>query len=79
MEPNLIALSAAYKEVKWLKNCLMEIPVSNKLTLSVTIYCDSQATLACTTSNTYNRKSRHISLRHNYVKEIFKDGITGVT
>ena len=45
----------------------------------VSIHCDSQATLARAYSEVYNGKSRHISLRHEYVRKLIKDGIISLT
>ena len=60
----------------WLvKDLLLEIPLACKNSNKVSIHCDSQATLARAYSEVYNEKSRHISLRHEYVRKLIKDGI----
>ena len=41
----------------------------------ISLHCDSQATLSRAYSSTYNGKSRHISLRHEFVRHLIKDGI----
>jgi hypothetical protein len=38
-------------------------------------YCDSQATMSKAYNKIYNRKSRHISLRHEYVRQLIEDGV----
>ena len=43
--------------------------------LAISLRCDSQATMSRAYSNIYNGKSRHISLRHEYVRQIINDGI----
>ena len=39
------------------------------------LHCDSQATMS---SKIYNGKSRHIALRHEYVRQMISDGIVTV-
>jgi hypothetical protein len=45
----------------------------------VMIHCDSQATLARAFSEVYNGKSRHIGLRHSFMRRLIKDGIFSLT
>ena len=45
----------------------------------ISIHYDSQAILARAYSNIYNGKSRHISLRHDYMRKLIKDGIISLT
>lgn len=37
--------------------------------------CNSQATLAKAYNEVYNGKSRHMSLRHDYIRKLIKSGI----
>ncbi|GJY70751.1 zinc finger, CCHC-type containing protein [Tanacetum coccineum] len=46
MESEFTALATAGKEAKWLKNFLLEIPLSPKPVAPISIHCDSAATLA---------------------------------
>lgn len=48
-------------------------------TSSTTIYYDSEATLAYLMSKMYSGKSWHIGLRHNYIKQLLRDGVISVT
>ncbi|RVW78145.1 Retrovirus-related Pol polyprotein from transposon TNT 1-94 [Vitis vinifera] len=66
MEVEFIALAATGKEAKWLRDLMMDIPFTANNVSTVSIHCDSQATLACAYSGVYNGKSRHISIRHEY-------------
>ena len=79
MESEFVALAEAGKEDEWLRDFLLEIPLTLKNINSISILCDSQATLARAYSDIYNGKSRHISLRHNYVRKLIKDGIISLT
>jgi len=41
----------------------------------VSIHCDSETTLSRAYSQIYNGKSRHIGLRHSYVRQLLTDGV----
>ena len=45
----------------------------------ISIHFDSQAILARAYSGVYNGKSRHISLRHEYVRQLIQSGITDIS
>ena len=79
MESEFVALADAGKEAEWLRDFLLEIPLTSKSVNSISILCDSQATLARAYSEIYNGKSRHISLRHDYVRKLIKSGIISLT
>ena len=46
---------------------------------SISLHCDSQTTMSRALSKIYNRKSRHISLRHEYVRQLITDGVIAIT
>ena len=79
MESEFVALADVGKEAEWLRDFLLEIPLTSKSVNSISILCDSQATLARAYSEIYNEKSRHISLRHDYVRKLIKSGIISLT
>ena len=72
MNSEFIALAAKGKEAEWLRDLLLEIS-------SISIHCDSQAILAHTYSGVYKGKSKHISLRHDYVRQLIQSGIIAIT
>ena len=45
---------------------------------AISLHCDSQATMSRAFSKIYNEKSRHIALRHEYVRQMISDGIVTV-
>lgn len=45
----------------------------------MSLHCDSEATLARANSGTYNGKSRHINLRHDYVRQLIQDDIIAIS
>ncbi|GKD57984.1 hypothetical protein Tco_1295493 [Tanacetum coccineum] len=70
MEYEFVALAAAGKEAKWLKNLLLEIPLWSKPLAPISIGCVSAATLAKAYSQMYNGKSRHLGVRHSMIREM---------
>ncbi|RVW95711.1 Retrovirus-related Pol polyprotein from transposon TNT 1-94 [Vitis vinifera] len=79
MEAEFIALAATGKEVEWLKDLMMDIPFTANNVSTVSIHCDSQATLARAYSGVYNGKSRHISIRHEYVRQLIQNGVISIS
>ncbi|GJV90383.1 hypothetical protein Tco_1538196 [Tanacetum coccineum] len=75
MESEFVALTAASKEAEWLKNLLLEIPLWSKPIAPISICCDSAATLAKAYSQMYNRKSRHLYVRHSMIRELIMNGV----
>ena len=70
IEVEFIALAVIGKEAECHRDLRMDIPFTANSMSTVLINCDSQATLASTYSGVYNGKSRHISIRHEYVKQL---------
>ncbi|GJV05622.1 zinc finger, CCHC-type containing protein, partial [Tanacetum coccineum] len=75
MESEFVALAAAGKEAKWLKNLFFEIPLWSKPIAPMSIRCDSAATLANACSQMYNRKSRHLGVRHSMIRKLITNGV----
>ena len=78
MAAEFIALASSGKEAEWLRNFLYDMPLWPKPMSPISIHCDSEATLARAYSQVYNGKSRHIGLRHSYVKNLIRDGVITV-
>lgn len=45
---------------------------------AISLHCDSEATMSRAYNKVYNGKSRHISLRHEYVQELILDGVISI-
>ena len=78
MEYEFIALAAAGKEAEWLRNLLLDIKLWPQPMPAVSLHCDSQTTMSRAFSKIYNGKSRHIALRHEYIRQLLSDGIITV-
>nr|GEX50386.1 zinc finger, CCHC-type [Tanacetum cinerariifolium] len=75
MESEFVELDAAGKEVEWLRNLIHEIPIWPKPIAPISIRCDSAPTMARAYSQIYNRKSRHLDVRHSMVRELIRNGV----
>ncbi|GJX36181.1 zinc finger, CCHC-type containing protein [Tanacetum coccineum] len=82
-------LAAGGKETEWLRNLIHEIPIWPKPIASISIHCDSAATLAKAYSQMYNGKSRHLGViflgkgrhlgvRHSMIKELIMNGVISI-
>ncbi|KAG9453310.1 hypothetical protein H6P81_006214 [Aristolochia fimbriata] len=78
MESEFIALATS-QEAEWIRNLLLDIKFLPNPMPPISIHCDTEATLSRAYNNIYNGKSRHISLRHQYVKELIQGGIITIT
>ena len=58
---------------------MLEIPICVDEISTILILYDSQATLAIAYNDIYNGKSRHISLRHEYVRQLICGGIISIS
>ena len=75
MEFEFITLVAAGKKAEWLRNLLLDIKLWPQSMPAISLYCDSESTMSKAHSKVYNGKSRHISLRHECVRQPIVDGI----
>ncbi|GKF84712.1 hypothetical protein Tco_0249610, partial [Tanacetum coccineum] len=78
MESEFIALAATSKEAKWLRNLIHEILIWPKPIAPISIHCDSAATLAKAYSQMYNGKSRHLGVRHSFIRELIMNGVISI-
>ena len=67
------------KGVEWLKYILYDIELWSQSMTTILIFCDSKSTISRAYNNVYNEKSRHISLRHELMRQLIGDGISTIT
>ncbi|GJY12124.1 zinc finger, CCHC-type containing protein [Tanacetum coccineum] len=75
MESEFVALVAIGKEAEWLRNLILEISLWSKSITPISIFYDSAATLARAYSQMYNKKSRHLGIRHSIIHELMMNGL----
>ncbi len=68
MESEFIALATMGQETEWLRNRLPAIKLRPQPMPSIYLHYDSEITISKTYSKIYDRKSIHISLRHENVR-----------
>nr|GFB97490.1 zinc finger, CCHC-type [Tanacetum cinerariifolium] len=78
MKFEFVALTAAGKEAKWLRNLIHEIPIWPKPIAPISIRCDSAPTMARAYSQIYNGKSRHLGVRHSMVMKLIRNGMMSI-
>jgi hypothetical protein len=78
MESKFIALALVGKEAEWLRNMFYDIELWPQPMPAISVYCDSQATMSKAYNKIYKGKSRHISLRHEYVRQLIEDGVISI-
>lgn len=78
MESKFIALVTASKEAKCLRNVIWDIELWPQPIPTISLQCNSEAIMSRTCNKIYNGKSRHISLRHKYIRQLISDGIITV-
>ncbi|GKC20507.1 hypothetical protein Tco_1022657 [Tanacetum coccineum] len=78
IESEFVALAAACKEAEWLRNLILEILLWSKSIAPISIICDSAATLAKAYSQMYNRKSRHLGVRHRIICKLIMNGVVSI-
>ena len=44
----------------------------------IALYCDSETTMFRVLNKVYNGKSKHINLRHTYIRQMLNDGVVTV-
>ena len=72
-EAEYMAMSAALKEVKWLVQLLEEIGVN--VAAPVPMFSDNQAAISISSASAVPAsRTKHIDLRHHYVRECVRDG-----
>ena len=75
MEAKFIALENESSKAEWLRNFLADISLRMKPIPSVSMHCDSQATIAKTKSKIFNGKNMHIHLKHNILRKLLEIGV----
>ncbi|GAA0157119.1 hypothetical protein LIER_14452 [Lithospermum erythrorhizon] len=79
MESELISITKVGKEAEWLRDLLMDITLWLQPMGHISLFDASQAAKAHAYSEVYNGKSRHISMRHAYVREVIGNGVVTMT
>ena len=70
-EAELISVNEATREAVWLKRMLEELEPCS--TSQIEIKCDNQSAIRLTNNSELHRRSKHIELKHFYVRKTTKE------
>lgn len=70
-ETEYMALSSAVQEAVWLKQFGAEL--CNGLSESIRLFSDSQSAIKLAESDGFRQRSKHIDIRHHYIREKVED------
>ncbi|KAK4346177.1 hypothetical protein RND71_032516 [Anisodus tanguticus] len=75
MEAEFLALGAKQQRSRVAEKYVIGYKVVATTDAAISLHRDSEATLSRAYNKIYNGKSRHIGLRHAYVRQLISDGI----
>lgn len=75
-EAEYVSIAEAVKEAMWLKQLANEL--DKRSSESITINCDSQSAIKLAESDGFNRRTKHIDVRHHFIREKIQEGIIKV-
>ncbi|KAK5793983.1 hypothetical protein PVK06_035171 [Gossypium arboreum] len=70
--------SKAIKEAIWLQKILMDLKVVLGIEKAITLYCDSNASIANTKETRNNKSTKHIDRKYQIKREVAVDRIKDV-
>lgn len=68
-EAEYMALSASTQEVVWLRELSNELDMSFNINHPTKIFCDNQSAVHLASNDAYHPRSKHIDIRHHFVRE----------
>ena len=57
---------------------MLDIELWPQPILAISVYCDCEASLGRAYCKIYNGKSRHIGLKHDYIKQLIESGTISI-
>nr|GEW62808.1 reverse transcriptase domain-containing protein [Tanacetum cinerariifolium] len=78
MKFEFVALAAVGKEVEWLRNMILKIPLWSKAITYISIRFGNATTLAKAYSQMYNWKSKHLGVRHSMIRKLIMNEVTSI-
>jgi len=70
-----MALTDAAKEIKWIRQLFDELQYGITPHPSMILKTDNQGTLALTKNPVHHTRSKHIDIKHHYIREAIAQGI----
>lgn len=76
-ESEYMALSSALQEAIWLRQLNYELNIDRNGNIAQ-IYCDNRSAIDLSASTGYRGRTKHIDIRHHFIKEKVRDGIVEI-
>lgn len=87
-EAEYMAVSLTIQETMWIKQLLSEMMFTIDNTImgeeniqqqyqmpsTITLWCDNQAAVSIGTNDTHHQRTKHIDIRHHFVRDVVKHG-----
>ena len=70
-EAEYIAAAEGVKEATWIRGLVTELGVGQEV---LTVFCDSQSAIHLTKNNRYHDKTKHIDIKHHFIRDIVEKG-----
>jgi transposase InsO family protein len=74
-EAEYMAITEAVKEAIWLRGLVGDLGLTQE---STSVYCDSQSAIHLTKNQMYHERTKHIDVRHHFVRDIVSQGVVSV-
>lgn len=71
-EAEYMALSTSGQEALWLRQFQMDLLCLESMD-AITVYCDNKSAIDLSHKNGYNGRTRHIDIRHHFIREYIQD------
>lgn len=78
LESEYVAVGEAAKEFVWIQRIVKNELLNLKLNCNI-MYCDNLSTIEFTRSNIENHRTKHIEVRHHYIRELVENKMFNVT
>jgi len=66
-EAEYISATEGMKEAIWLRGLVNELGLTQKV---LTVFCDSQSVIHLTKNNRYHDKTKHINIKHHFIRDV---------
>jgi hypothetical protein len=75
LDAEYIAAAEAAKEAVWIRNFINDLRIPGIHITNVPLYIDSNSALRLTRNPEYHSKSKHIDVRHHFIREKVEEGV----
>jgi hypothetical protein len=73
VEAEYVSTSEAMKQVIWLRKILSDTGKKQGMATILFFFCDNKLTIAMSKNSIFHSRTKHIKLKHHYIKEVVED------